>query len=381
MLTIILILLTIIYFITGMLFFIGLSRKKHYESNEIPFVSVVIAVRNEEEHIKNIMSDLLHQNYPKNRFEVIFVDDNSEDNTKKIIKDVCENESNIKLIELKYKNENLSTKKLALSEGIKNSYGEIILTTDADCRLKSLWIESMVKNFTPECGMVVGFSQINEEDKEDSLFIGLQALDFLSMMCAAAGATSLGYPLASSGQNLAYRKEAFQKVDGFSKIKHRISGDDTLLLQIIKKHTDFKINFSFYKDSFVSTHPLKSLKEFLNQRTRWASNALYQRKMDILFFIYLIVLYLTNVGLIIFSLISVFYRTFGSIPIYCLLSKWIIDFIVLLKGTKIFNRPDLLKYFFIWEIFQPFYFAFVGIKGSIGKFTWKGRKYKKEKII
>ena len=376
MLVIILIILTTIYFITGMLFFVGLSRKKHFESNEIPFVSVIIAVRNEEEHIKNLISDLLHQNYQKNKFEVIFVDDNSEDNTKIIIQEVCEKESNIKLMELKYINENLSTKKLAVSEGIKKSNGEIILTTDADCRLKSRWIESIIKNFTPECGMVVGFSQINEEDKKDSLFTELQALDFLSMMCAAAGATSLGYPLAASGQNLAYRKEAFQKVGGFSKIKHRISGDDILLLQIIKKHTDFKINFSFYKDSFVSTHPSKSLQEFLNQRTRWASNALYQRKTDILFFIYLIILYLTNVGLIIFSLISIFYKIFGFIPIYCLLSKWTIDFTVLLKGTKIFDRPDLLKYFFIWEIFQPFYFAFAGIKGTFGKFTWKGRRYK-----
>ena len=371
-----LLIITIIYFISGTLFLIGLIRRRNFNSSEKPFTSVVIAVRNEEKYIKNCLFDLSKQSYPNDCFEIILVDDHSEDNTGKIIKEFQKKVTNIKLLEIRERAEKFSPKKYALYEGIKKSRGEIILTTDADCRLQPKWIESMVKNFTPECGMVAGFSQISEKNKINSISIGVQALDFFSMMSAAAGAISSGFPLAASGQNLAYRKDAFYKVGGFSKIKHRISGDDILLLQMIKKYTDFRINFSFNKESFVTTYPIKSLKEFFSQRARWASNAFYQRKTDILFFIYLINLYLINLGLIIFLPLSAVFKELGLIPVCCLLLKWLTDFSVILKGAKTFDRIDLLKYFIYWELFQPAYFVFVGITGTIGKFTWKGRKYK-----
>ncbi|NVM04905.1 MAG: glycosyltransferase, partial [Candidatus Helarchaeota archaeon] len=290
-----LLIVTIIYFVSGILFLIGLFIKRNFSSNEKPFISVVIAIRNEEKHIKNCLSDLSKQSYPNDRFEIILVDDYSEDNTCKIIKEFQKNVNNIILLEIREREEKFSPKKYALNEGIKKSRGEIILTTDADCRLQPNWIESMVKTFTPDCGMVAGFSQISEKNKIDSVFTGIQAVDFLSMMSAAGGAISLGFPLAASGQNLAFRKETFYKVGGFSKIKHMISGDDILLLQLIKKYD--KINFSSNKESFVTTYPAKSLKEFFSQRARWASNAFYQRKTDMLFFIYLINLYLTILGL------------------------------------------------------------------------------------
>jgi len=371
-----LIIITIVYFISGLFFLFGLFRKKTFNSDETPFVSVVIAVRDEEEYIGDCLSDISRQNYPKNKFEIIIVDDNSNDTSVKIIRDFQEKMENVKLIEIKENIENFAPKKYALNEGIKKSSGEIILTTDGDCRLKYTWIESMVKNFTGDSGMVAGFSQIGERGKVDSVFIGVQAVDFFSMMTAAAGSISAGLPLAASGQNLSYRREAFYKVGGFSKIKNRISGDDILLLQLIKKYTDFSVNFSFNPDSFVCTHPSESIREFINQRIRWASNAFYQRKTDIPFLVYLINLYLLNVCLLIFLPLSLIFKGFGYIPVYCLVIKWITDLVLLLKGAKIFGRTDLLRFFILWEIFQPIYFAFVGIIGIFGRFTWKGRKYR-----
>ncbi len=371
-----LLIITIIYSITGIFFLIGLIKKKIFISRDKPFVSVIIAVRNEEKNIGGCLSDLSGQVYQDDKFEIIIVDDNSEDKTKEIIREFQKNFNKIKLLEIRENIENFSSKKYALNEGIKNSVGEIILTTDADCRLKPGWIDSMIANFTGDTGMVAGYSQVCEKDKTDSIFTGVQALDFLSMMSAAAGSISLGFPLAASGQNLAYRKEAFYEVGGFSKIKNRISGDDLLLLQLIKKHTKFKVKFSYNDESFVTTHPVKSLKEFFSQRTRWASNASYQIKTDLSFFVYLVVLYLINVGLLIFLPLSLIIREFSYIPVCCLFLKWITDSLVLLKGAKIFNRIDLLKYFILWEMFQPIYFAVVGIIGSFGRFTWKGREYK-----
>ncbi|MFC1562461.1 glycosyltransferase [candidate division KSB1 bacterium] len=371
-----LLIITIIYSITGILFLTGLYRKKTLKNDKKQFVSLIIAVRNEEKYISDCLSDISKQTYPDNMFEVILVDDNSNDNTREIIKEFQKNMHNAKLLEIKENVKNFSPKKYALNEGIKNSIGEIILTTDADCRLKPKWIESMVTNFPEDSGMVAGFSQVCEKNKTNSIFTGIQALDFLSMMTASAGSISLGLPLAASGQNLAYRKEAFNKIGGFSKFKNRISGDDILLLQMIKKYTNFKINFSFNPESFVTTHPSKSLKDFFNQRIRWASNAFYQRKINIPFFIYLIDLYSVNIGLLIYLTLSILFKDFSFILLFCLLLKWLTDFFVLLKGAKIFDRIDLIKFFIFWEIFQPIYFTFAGIIGTFGKFTWKGRTYK-----
>ncbi|MCK4965558.1 glycosyltransferase, partial [bacterium] len=357
------------------LFTICLLRRKKSATDNKPLVSVVIAARNEEQNIKNCLLDLAVQTYPEDLFEIIVVNDNSEDNTSNIIKEFQQKINNLHLIEINRQIENFSPKKYALSEGIKISRGEIILTTDADCSLKPSWIEYMVKNFTPACGMVIGFSYTSEINTVGSICRGIQALDFLSLMTAAAGTSELSVPLAASGQNLAYRKTAFTDVGGFEKIKDRISGDDTLLLQTIKKYTPYKIRFSFYKESFVSSPPLHSLKAFFNQRIRWASNAAFLRKTDIPFLLYLTNTFILNLLLLILVPLSVFPGYQGLIPLYCLICKCIIDFIVLFSGAKIFERMNDLKYFPLWELFQPPYITLTGIFGTAGKFTWKGRKY------
>ena len=375
MIGIILLTFIVIYIFAGLLFFIGLTVRKEVCSNEKPFVSVVIAVRNEEENIVRCLSGLSEQTYPGDNFEIVIVDDHSEDNTTGKVKEFQERLDNLRLIEIHETVKDYSPKKLALNEGIEKSKGEIIVTTDADCIVKPGWIEYMVKNFSPECGMTAGFSQISPDSKEGSFFAGIQSLDFLSMMASAAGSISVGVPLAVSGQNLAYRKKAFNDAGGFSRIKKRVSGDDVLLLQMFKKYTDYRVNFSFYKESFVTTIPCSSVKEFINQRIRWASNASYQIKTDMPFFIYLVSIYLTNLSLFITIPLSLFIRELGYLPVCCLLLKWFIDLLVLTKGAIIFKRFDLVKYFIPWEIFQMFYFITAGALGVTGKFTWKGRKY------
>jgi cellulose synthase/poly-beta-1,6-N-acetylglucosamine synthase-like glycosyltransferase len=233
----------------------------------------------------------------------------------------------------------------------------------------------MVSYFTDDVGMVVGFSQLGNKGKAYSLFEKLQALDFLSLMAAAQGSLNLNCPLAASGQNIGYRRSAFDAVGGFEKIKHRISGDDVLLLQLIRKYTDWKISFAPSPAAFNWAEPEKTLKSFLNQRKRWASNGTYQIKLNSGFFFFIVSVFLMNLIVIFGTAFYIFIYHSITIPILSLLVKFFIELLITLKGALIYQRADLLKYFPIWAIVQMPYVIFTGLMGSLGRFIWKDRRF------
>ncbi len=374
--------LTTIYFIILLTFFIGLFFPNRKTSCNKYFVSVVVAARNEEKNIRNILSDLVNQTYPVEQYEIIIANDGSEDDTGNIIEEFARKFPNVRhVLAVPDKTNGLTAKKNALNRGIRSSKGELIFTTDADCRVKPTWIETMVSNFTDDVGMVVGFSQLGDRDYSYSFFERLQALDFLSLMAAAQGSLNLNWPLAASGQNLAYRKQAFEQVGGFENIKQRISGDDVLLLQLIKKKTDWKIRFSASPKSFNWTPPEKTVKSFLNQRKRWASNGSYQFYLNKFFFLFIVTVFLLNLTVLGGTPVYYFLHHSVSIPLMCLAVKIFAEMMVAMKGGQVYERTDLLKYFPVWAFVQIPYVIFTGLLGSLGHFIWKDRKHIQELTI
>jgi cellulose synthase/poly-beta-1,6-N-acetylglucosamine synthase-like glycosyltransferase len=263
-----------------------------------------------------------------------------------------------------------------LHTAVKHSNGDIILTTDADCRVKSTWIAAMVSYFSPGVGMVLGFSQLGRKRDKQNIVERLQTFDFLQLMAAAAGSCSIGYPLAASGQNLGYRKEVYQQVGGYDKVAHRISGDDVLLLQLVRKLTTWRIVFAHSTHTFNSSQPQKTLKDLVNQRTRWASNASYQFSLNKTFFFYLIVVFLVNTLLCFGLPISLLIQTGSAKLLKCFIVKACAEFIIALRAAHIFNRMDLLKYFPVWVLLQIPYVLIAGLLGILGKFNWKERDHK-----
>ena len=184
--------LTLLYILISVLFVIGLFIRR-VGHNEIQYtVSVIIAARNEEDNISPLLTDLVHQTYPKQLYEVIVVNDGSSDKTAEIVLQYAHQHNHFHLFELENIPSEYSPKKFAMTKGISKSRGEIILTADADCRVKPTWIEAMVGYFSPQVGMVVGFSQFGRKKEKHSFFENLQATDFLQLMAAAAGSCSLG---------------------------------------------------------------------------------------------------------------------------------------------------------------------------------------------
>jgi len=357
--------LLLYYLIYLGIFFRGMGRKYTAAMNAKPFVSVVVAARNEENTIPQLLTSLINQDYPEDKYEIIIADDESEDNTARIVQNFQKKSNNLILLPVTVSDEVISRKKKALALAVQKSRGEIILTTDADCVVTYQWISGMVRYFGRGVGMVAGISTpfIPNWGKA-TLFQKYEYIDTIGLFFAAAGALGADKAFSCSGQNLGLTREAFNKVRGYETIKRHISGDDVLLMQLIQ-NAGFEIRFAFGKETHALTKSETRLGKFLNQRTRWASNERIQISLNIGFYIYLADVFLLNI----FILAGLFF-----IPLYAAgawLLKAIGEYVILQKGIKRFDlNKKSLSVFPLWAILQPLYITIVGIGGKLHLFSW-----------
>ena len=346
-------------------------------------VSVVIAARNEAAHIEACLEGVWDQTYPATAYEIIVVDDGSTDGTRALTLAFAAGKERLERLGPRLRvlsTENtgepdskrrLGSKKAALGLGIEAAEGEIILTTDADCRVPDTWVERMMACFGPGVGMVVGFSQIGDPGSARGLRGGWEAVDFLSLMVAAAGSAAQGHPLAASGQNLGFRKRAFDDVGGYSSIRHRISGDDVLLLQLVRRSGRWQIVFCAARTAFVVHPPSVSWRALLSQRIRWASNAPYQLRQDPRFFLYLSGVFTMSLLLSLSPMLVLS----GAMGLTWAAACWGVKFagegLLFSTGARLFRRRDLAPYLPLWSVSAPYFLWIVGILGSVGRFTWK----------
>ena len=367
---------TTAYVAIAFAFRIGLSRRREpRETDDAPFVSVIVAARNEEAYIEGCLERLASQTYPCECYEILVVDDESADRTLEIARSAEARYPNVIALAVGNAFPEMAAKKRPMSVGLQQARGQIILTTDADCRVPTTWIAATVACFEDDVAAVVGYSQVLGRG-EDQPFLGrLQALDFLALMSAAAGAANLGFPLAASGQNLAYRRSAFDRVGGFTRIAHRPSGDDVLLLQLMRRAGCGAVRFAMNKEAHVTTCRTETLGGFLRQRRRWASNARCQLRLNPPFFGYIACVFLVH------ALVPVCLLTAASIPaalmpLACWAAKACANLLVVGKGAAVFDRRDLMRVFPMWELLQIPYILLVGISGALLPYTWKGRTHR-----
>ena len=331
------------------------------------FVSVVVAARNEKKLIGNCVKALLNQSYPENLYEIIIVDDRSTDSTGEIVQEFSQQNSLIKLIQIKEKNKGISPKKHALETGIKAARGEIILTTDADCVPTPEWIKIMISYFEADVGLVAGFSPL-EATANQTVFSQLFTLDSISLAALSASSFARGRPLTVSGRNLAYRKKVFEQVNGFQKIKHHISGDDDLFLHQVVEETSWNFRYALDARAIVKTRIPDNFKQFANQRIRHASKGRFYSTWLKLF---LSGIYLFNLLLILLLLISIFMPKVFILWFGAIMIKSISEFLFLYRFAAIFNYKKVFFVFPLTVLLHPFYVVIFGMWGQFGKFEWK----------
>lgn len=359
--------LSAVYILTGLFFITGLFLPYRRTSSRQPFVSVIIAARNEASEIGDCLRTILNQDYPAGSMEVIVADDRSTDDTAAIVEALSKNDNRLRLVRVVDKPHSFSGKKFALREGIRASRGEILLLTDADCRVEPGWISAMVRSMTGDVGFVIGFSSVRAE----TTFERLQRLDFGVLMAAACGSANWGLPMAASGQNLAYRRDAYDAAGGLDGVMERISGDDVLMMHLIRRKTKYRIVFAADAAARVTTRPEATVTGFLQQRTRWASNADMMIRMNPVFFLYLLCVYGFHLSIVAGLAGTAFSPLIAFVTLAAIVNKLMIDGLAGWLGSRRFGLEFSLPLFAIWFILQTPYTLWVGMKGLLGQFAWR----------
>jgi poly-beta-1,6-N-acetyl-D-glucosamine synthase len=357
-----------LFFYLGFLYwiYIGLNNLEN-SGNNIPdeFVSIIIPFRNESENILQSLKSLEAQRYPADKFEIIYVNDLSTDNSLQI---VSENKTRENTRILNLTASYGGGKKKAIQYGIENSVGSIIVTTDSDCIHSKDWLISLTKCFDKNTAMIAGPIEFTAGN---SLFEQVQRLEFAALITAGAGLIGAGTPFICNAANLAYRKDVFNDLKGFNDNINLASGDDEFLMQKINRATDLKIKFCIDKKSIVRTKGNKTVREFFKQRKRWASKGLfYQDRIRI---IVLLSIFLFYLGLIIQGILSFFSFSLFLLFIISLWAKILSEYLVMKKAAALLFDSGILRYFLITELLQVPYIVAASIMGTIGGLKWKNR--------
>jgi len=332
-------------------------------------VSVVIAARNEAENIPRTLDCLIAQDFPRELMEIIVVDDHSTDETASVVASYADR--GVKLIRLDESDKHNSYKKLAISRAIAQAAGEIIVTTDADCRMGKKWLATVIGFFEETDAFLVSSPVLYSEEK--SRFERLQALEFLCLIGLGAAGIGNGRPTTCNGANLAYRKAVFLEMDGFVGIDNLASGDDELFLHKVAERYPDRVRFCKSRQAVVFTDAKPTLAAFISQRRRWASKSTKYKDRKVV-----------ALGLTVWLFNAAF--LLGSVCFLAILPKlnaaFLSAFGLKMAAECLFalplchfsHRRDLLRYLPLLSLAHPLYLVYIGLAGNIGKYDWKGRK-------
>lgn len=366
---------------------VGFRRVAEFKPKRISYktkFSIIIPFRNEAENLPVLLKSIAELNYNSDFFEVIFVDDASEDNSVQIITDFFNsNGVNIETHSaykpsrcfftiLKNNIISNSPKKDAITTAIPQTKYGWIITTDADCKLPKNWLKTLdefIQSKNPK--MVV--APVNYE-VDNSFLEGFQLLDFMSMQGATIGGFGINNPFMSNGANLAYRKEVFLQLDGFDGNNHIASGDDVFLFEKFLIYDKKSVCFLKSKEAIVNTFPVKSWGNLVEQRVRWASkaskfNSVWAKLVGLLVF-------MMNVNLVIAILLAIFQIIHFKVFLALFAIKSIVDLFLFLPTLKFYNQlKNFIKVYLLSSLLYPFFSVFVVFYSWFFKFRWKGRGF------
>ncbi|TFF40062.1 glycosyltransferase family 2 protein [Mucilaginibacter psychrotolerans] len=330
-------------------------------------VTILIAARDEEERIHYTIEDIIAQDYPRHLVEVIIVDDHSTDRTAEIIRSYAAH--GIKLMQLQADKPLNSYKKKAIAEAIAQSTGDLMVATDADCRMGPRWLSGVVAYYETHNPVMISSPVTYFEER--TLFELLQTLEFSYLIGIGAAFIGNGRASTCNGANLAYRKDVFNEVGGFNGIDELASGDDELLLQKVAVKYPDRIGFLKNRDAVVYTHAKHTLQEFLQQRRRWASKSTkYKDKWIVAL---AVAIWMFNLSLLVNAGLSFYNVFFLKLLGVQLLLKYIFEAVFLLPITSFFKRAKLVGLLIILIPIHVVYFVYVGLIGNTRKYAWKGR--------
>ncbi len=246
-------------------FLVGTIRLKKIDSGNPlnpPSISIIIAAHNEINNLKVLIPLLMSQDHPE--YEVIIVNDRSDDGSHEYLIGEEYNYQNLKALHIHDLPDHITGKKYALTLGIKAARYKQVLLTDADCLpSSSTWTSQMATGLNEGADIVLGFSNyvklpglLNYFIRFETLLTGIEYL----------GAAANKLPFMGVGRNLAYKKDIFLENNGFYGIQHLVGGDDDLF---VNRHaTSRNATTIIGEQSLILSKPKTSWKSYWHQKVR-----------------------------------------------------------------------------------------------------------------
>lgn len=356
------------YFLMLILFLVGWNRATHQSRltvESFKAITVLVPFRNESRNLDRLIRSLGKLNYPPELFEVIFINDHSEDDS--VLQIEKHPVVNLRVI---YLNESQQGKKSAITEGVSQSSHELIATTDADCEVPVNWLAEINRTFQDEkVKMVFGGVRIRSNG---STLSNIQAIEMTSLIGSGAATIGLGQLTMCNGANLAFRKSAFAKVNGFEGNLDIPSGDDEFLARKIAKAFPHAIQFAGEPDNAVSTAPLSTLRELIQQRTRWAGKWRFNQSVAT-----------KLLAVWVFFVQAAFVGMWLLVPLGIVDFRWALMLLgikIAVEGAFLYLVSRFLRSYWNWLLFivmqflYPIYVICIGVLSQGNTFDWKGRR-------
>ncbi len=364
----------LLIFIIGFLYMLELSffayaarkarrfRKTGFPFETLPAVSVVVAAKDEERNLPACLESLVKLDYPHDLLEVVIVNDQSSDTTAEIADRFAGRYDFVRRVDA-VDTPGMRGKANALSQGIDSSKGEFIFLTDADCTVPATWISGTLKHFSESIGIIGGVTLISSAD---DIVSGIQSLDWDFLLTIGAGAATVGRPVACLGNNLAFRRKAYDDAGGYRKIRFSVT-EDYALFKAVADSRKWGYTYPMDRQTVVQTLFVGSLKEVFAQRKRWATGG-------------------KETGLFGVATLAPGFLFHWLLILTAFIAPWIFPLLLLLKLTLdgLFVFPTLrwygkiahLKFMVYFEIYYLIYVAILPFSVYLGKAViWKGRKY------
>lgn len=333
-------------------------------------VTVIVVVRNEEANIANLLSGFDRQSYPRALFEVIILDDHSEDCTVEHVRDF-QRESSLDVKLLSLPGASKAPKKEAIEMAVAMARGSLLLVTDGDCLVKAGWVESMVNKYLASGSKFIAGPVTFVQGKTS--WEKLMTIEFGSLVGAGAASFYFKTPLMCNAANMGFEKKAFEEVGGFHGNEGNASGDDVFLMRKIAQAFRGGVVFNKDNEAIVETFPEKTFRSFYYQRVRWAGK--WRNVKGVFFQVVPLFVFVCHLG----TLLAVA----GALTGYVSLSALLLMLMVKFVGEFLF-LTDVLRFlghripgvlYGVASVLYPFYAILVGIAANISGYKWKNRRY------
>ncbi|MTI32786.1 glycosyltransferase [Xanthovirga aplysinae] len=330
-------------------------------SDQLPFISVLVAARNEEKYLPCCLKSLLKVNYPASKMEILVGNDASTDNTYRIAKEYDDKFDQVKVIDIKERWGLAKGKANVLAHLAKKAQGDLFLITDADVEVPENWIQTYLKYFDKNTGILTGMTSI----KAKSAFSKLQEIDWMFALGMLKVVSERFRPVTTMGNNMLVSREAYEATGGYESIPFSITEDFALFKAVYAK--GFGVKQLFDPQINAWTQAIEDIPVLLQQRKRWMRGAI-QLPIPIVFLL---------------TAQALFFPAFLLLLIFQI--KWAFVLLSVKLGVqslfiaKVYRRLSIKADLF-WLLAYECYSIILSLSLMVFfvlplKLDWKGRKY------